>query len=64
MASEIILIAKVAEKACATAVNDPSNLDARAGLLNAVGTFVDAAGQVLNTQPISNICFAWPSWEI
>jgi hypothetical protein len=46
MASEIILIAKVAEKAFATAVNDPSNLDARAGLLNAVGASVDAAGQV------------------
>ena len=45
MASEIILIAKVAEEACATAVNDPSNLDARADLLNAVEAFVNAAGQ-------------------
>ena len=54
MASEIILIAKVAEEACATAVNDPSNLDARTHLLNAVEAFVDATGQkaVLNTQPI------------
>jgi hypothetical protein len=67
MASEIILIAKVAEVACATAVNDPGNLGARADLLNAVEAFVDAAGQkaVLNTQPISNTCFAWPPfWEI
>jgi hypothetical protein len=45
MASEIILIAKVAEVACATAVNDPGNLGARADLLNAVEAFVDAAGQ-------------------
>jgi hypothetical protein len=45
MASEIILIAKVAEEACATAVNDPSNSDARTHLLNAVEAFVDAAGQ-------------------
>jgi hypothetical protein len=45
MASEIILIAKVAEEACAIAVNDPSNLGARADLLNAVEALVDAAGQ-------------------
>ena len=45
MASEITLIAKVAEEACATAVNDPSNLGARANLLNAVEAFADAAGQ-------------------
>ena len=45
MASEIILIAIAAEEACATAVNDPSNVDARTDLLNAVEAFVDAAGQ-------------------
>ena len=45
MAYEIILIAKVAEEACAIAVNDPSNLGARADLLNAVEALVDAAGQ-------------------
>ena len=55
MASEIILIAKVAEKACATAVNDPSNLDARAGLLNAVGAFVDAAGQMAGAKCSADI---------
>jgi hypothetical protein len=45
MSSEIILTAKVAEEACETAVNDPSNLGARADLLNAVEAFVEAAGQ-------------------
>jgi hypothetical protein len=45
MASEIILIAKVAEEACATAVNDPRNADVRADLLNAVEALVEAAGQ-------------------
>jgi hypothetical protein len=53
MASEIILIAKVAEQACATAVNDPSNLDARADLLNAVDAFVDAAGQKAGAKTLS-----------
>jgi hypothetical protein len=45
MASEIMLAAKVAEKACATAVDDPKNANARADLLKAVGLLVDAVGQ-------------------
>src|SRR3984885_9153028 len=45
MASEFILTAKVAKEACTAAVNDPSNLGARAHLLNAVEAFVDAVGQ-------------------
>jgi hypothetical protein len=38
MASEIILIAIAAEEACATAVNDPSNVDARADLFKRGGS--------------------------
>jgi hypothetical protein len=45
MLSEIILVAKVAEEACATAVNDPRNAVVRADLLNAVEALVGAAGQ-------------------
>src|ERR1700733_10286714 len=45
MASEFILTAKVAKEACTKAVNDPSNLGARADLLCAVEAFVDAVGQ-------------------
>ena len=55
MASEIILTAKVAEEACATAVNDPSNLGARADLLNAVEAFVDAAGRKAGAQHSADI---------
>ena len=45
MASEIMSVAKVAEKACAAAVNDARNADARVALFNAVEAFVDAVGQ-------------------
>lgn len=55
MAPEIILIAKVAEEACATAVCDPSNLDARASLLNAVAAFIDAAGQMAGNKHSADI---------
>jgi hypothetical protein len=41
--SEIKQIAKVAEKACATAVNHPRDADVRADLLNALGAVVDPA---------------------
>jgi hypothetical protein len=45
MASEIMLVARVAEKACAAAVNDPRNADVRVALFNAVAALVDAVGQ-------------------
>ena len=45
MVSEIIIIAKVAEEACATAVNDPRNVDVRADLLAAAEALVGAVGQ-------------------
>jgi hypothetical protein len=55
MASEIILTATIAEKACATAVNDPSNSGARADLLNAVEAFVDAARQTAGPKHSTDI---------
>ena len=42
MPSEIEQIARVAEKACAAAVNHPRNADVRADLFNALGAVVDA----------------------
>ena len=55
MASEIILIAKVAEEACATAVNDPSKPGARADLLTAVEAFGDAARQTAGLKHSTDI---------